>query len=443
MNPIYLHLGCGDRKFEGFINIDALPGADMVLDLTQPLPFGQSTVTAIYSEHFIEHITQAQAIRLLRECRRILKPHGVVRIATPDLAQIVADYNNRYTHREYVRFGMDWIDNPCEQLNMAMRWWGHQWVYDEEELGRIGRMAGLAVKGRYKIGESTDPLLRNREHREYSGLVIEFEKPDRRLGAEELPLVTIAIPAYNPTYFRQALESALAQTYTNLEILICDDCSGPEIEDIAAEYQQHDARIRYSRNPPEVARKNYGRDNYVRCYRESRGEFIKYLNDDDLLAKNCVERMLKAFSVADDITLVTSKRQQIDPSGNFLPDIGATAALVAEDAVIEGLSLGAHVFATGRNLIGEPTTVMFRKSDLADIRPDPLSMDGKQLVGVCDLAMWLNLATKGNAIYLVEPLSYFRRHVDQVQVVQKDAIRQLSQQGWAVIRYSWQRRGLI
>jgi hypothetical protein len=86
---------------------------------------------------------------------------------------------------------------------------------------------------------------------------------------------------------------------------------------------------------------------------------------------------------------------------------------------------------------------MFRKSDLADIRPDPLSMDGKQLVGVCDLAMWLNLATKGNAIYLVEPLSYFRRHVDQVQVVQKDAIRQLSQQGWAVIRYSWQRRGLI
>ena len=108
-------------------------------------------------------------------------------------------------------------------------------------------------------------------------------------------------------------------TYTNLEILICDDCSGPEIEDIAAEYQQHDARIRYSRNPPEVARKNYGRDNYVRCYRESRGEFIKYLNDDDLLAKNCVERMLKAFSVADDITLVTSTRQQIDPSGNFLP----------------------------------------------------------------------------------------------------------------------------
>jgi predicted SAM-dependent methyltransferase/glycosyltransferase involved in cell wall biosynthesis len=443
MKAIYLHLGCGDRKFDGFINIDALPGADMQLDLTGPLPWEQGTVTGIYSEHFIEHITQAQAIRLLHECRRILKPGGVVRIATPDLAQIVADYSNRHTHSDYLRYGMDWIDNPAEQLNMAVRWWGHQWMYDEEELSRIGRMVGLDVKGRYKLGESPDPMLRNREHREYSGLIIEFTKPDRRIKPGEKPLVTIAIPSYNPTFFRLALESALAQTYTHLEILICDDCASDGIEKITLDYQSRDARIRYLRNPPEIARKNFGRDNYVHCYNLSRGEFIKFLNDDDLLAPNCVERMMQCFAIADDITLVTSKRQIIDEEGQHQSEVYSTTAPVSQDSIIEGLSLGSLVLANGKNVIGEPTTVLFRKADLADIYPDPLSMDRKKLVGVCDLAMWLNLITKGNAIYLMEPLSYFRRHGAQVQEIHRPAIGALAQEGWSVLKKSWSRRGLM
>lgn len=443
MEPIYLHLGCGDRKFDGFINIDAMPGADLQLDLTKALPWPQGSVTGIYSEHFIEHLTQAQGIRLLHECRRILKPGGVVRIATPDLAQLVADYTKKHTHPEYLRFGLDWIDNPAEQFNMAMHWWGHQWVYDEEELSRIGRMVGLKVKGRCKIGESPEPMLCNREHRALSGLILEFEKPDRRLKPGDEPLVTIAIPGYNPTYFRQALTSALAQTYTNLEILICDDCPGKDIKKLVAEYQKADPRIRYLKNPPKTAGKNYGRDNYVRCYRQARGEFIKFLNDDDILAPNCVERMVGAFGLADDITLVTSRRQPIDEQGAFLPDVGATVAPVAEDAIIEGLSLGNHILANGKNIIGEPTTVLFRKADLEDIRPDPLSMDGKPLIGVCDLAMWLHLLTKGNAIYLVETLSFFRRHRDQVQQVHGVAMHDLAQQGWAVFKYSWNRRGLM
>jgi predicted SAM-dependent methyltransferase len=400
-------------------------------------------VTGIYSEHFIEHITQAQAIRLLHECRRILKPGGVVRIATPDLAQIVADYSNRNTPSDYLRYGMDWIDNPAEQLNMAVRSLGHQWIYDEEELSRIGRMVGLEVKGRYKLSESTDPMLRNREHREYSGLIIEFTKPERRIKPGYKPLVTIAIPGYNPTFFRLALESALAQTYTHLEILICDDCAGDDIEKIALEYQKRDMRIRYLRNPPEIARKNYGRDNYVRCYHESRGQFIKFLNDDDLLAPNCVEKMMLCFTVAEDITLVTSRRQIIDAEGRHQPEVDATTAPVSQDAIIEGLSLGSMVLANGKNIIGEPTSVLFRKSDLEDIQPDPLSMDRKQLVGVCDLAMWLNLITKGNAIYLVEPLSSFRRHGDQVQEIHRPAIGALAQEGWSVLEKSWSRRGLM
>lgn len=74
MTPIFLHLGAGTRKLPGFINIDIEPGADMQLDLTQSLPWDDRSVDGIFSEHFIEHISHADAIRLLRECRRILVP---------------------------------------------------------------------------------------------------------------------------------------------------------------------------------------------------------------------------------------------------------------------------------------------------------------------------------------------------------------------------------
>lgn len=448
-DPIYIQLGDAAHKIPGFINADASPGADVPLDLnrelpwTQLLPWGQGTVEGIFSENFIERLSQAQGISLLRECRRILKPGGVLRIATLDLPTIVADYRRGGGREEWTALGFDWIVTPCEQLNLAVRGEGRQWLYDENELARIGRMVGLGFAGRRSAGESADPLLQGRERNPQSRLVLEFRKPDRRLKPDERPLVTIAIPGYNPRYFSQALESAIAQTYPNLEILVCDDCPTNAVEEIIKPYAAADARIRYLPNPPEVARKDYGRENYLQCLRHASADFIKFLNDDDLLAPTCVERMMTCFMLADDITLVTSKRQQIDAAGNHLADLPATTSPVEQDSIIEGLAMGAQALLSGRNLIGEPTTALFRKSELADIVPDPLSMDGKPLTGVCDLAMWLHLATKGNVVYLVEPLSYFRRHGEQIQVTERSAIRDLAQEGWGVIKRSWHRRGLV
>lgn len=442
MEPTLLHLGCGKRLLPGFINVDAEPGADMQLDLTQPLPWADGTIDGIYSEHFIEHLSQAQGIALLLQCRRVLKPGGVIRIATPDMAEMVRDYTSDYAHPEYSRFGMDWIDNSCERLNMAMRWWGHQWVYDEEELTRLGRMVGLRPLGRYAFGESPHVVFRNLEHRQYSGLILEFQKPVRRLAPDDKPLVTIAIPAYNPRYFLQALESAMRQTYTNLDILVCDDCAGPEIEEMATRAAADDPRIRYLRNPPETARKNFGRDNYVACYRQAKADFLKFLNDDDLLAPTCVERLLDCFRMAEGVTLATSRRQQIDHDGEPLPDRFATTPLVTSDSIIEGLSLGARILATGTNYVGEPTTVLFRKSDVDDIKPDPMAMDRKEMIGVTDVTLWLNLLARGNAVYLTESLSMFRRHAQQVAVLQPDIVPDHSLPGWQWIRNAWLRRGL-
>ncbi|MDR1936768.1 MAG: glycosyltransferase, partial [Candidatus Accumulibacter sp.] len=437
MNPIYLHLGAGTRKLPGFINIDIESGADMQLDLTQPLPWEERSIAGIFSEHFIEHISQADAIGLLRECRRVLAPGGVVRIATPDLSEMVRDYTEQRISPTWEKFGLTWTANRCERFNIGMRWWGHQWIYDEEELTRLARMVGLEPRGRYAIGESDLPVFRNLEYREGSRLILEFAKPDRRPAAEANPLVSITIPSYRPRFFEAALQSALAQTYANIEIVICDDCPDRGIETIVGKYRESHPNIRYFRNEVRLEGKNF-----VRCVEEAHGEFIKFLNDDDLLAPNCVERMLDCFRTVPDITLVTSKRTRIDEEGRALPDILATRPVIEEDALIEGLTLGAALLSSGLNFVGEPTTAMFLKADVIHLKPDYVTVDNHAICGINDIAMWTNLAIQGNAAYLVEPLSRFRIHANQSQVELRDKVAAGTVTGFSVIRASWDRRGL-
>src|SRR5918994_2691666 len=89
-----LHIGAGDDALAGWLNTDIDPGADDVffLDATKPFPFNDNTFDYVYSEHMIEHISRRDASFMLNECRRVLKPSGIIRIATPDLQVIAGLY---------------------------------------------------------------------------------------------------------------------------------------------------------------------------------------------------------------------------------------------------------------------------------------------------------------------------------------------------------------
>ena len=56
LDSLNLNIGCGDVKFPDWVNIDIEPGADLVLDLRNDLPFDDDSVDFIYNEHFIEHL---------------------------------------------------------------------------------------------------------------------------------------------------------------------------------------------------------------------------------------------------------------------------------------------------------------------------------------------------------------------------------------------------
>lgn len=112
---------------------------------------------------------------------KILKPNGVLRIAMPDLEMSVKDYMNKNSLTEnkgfLKKYGLDFIKTNAEALNIAFRWWGHQWLYDWEELERRLKEAGCVKIKKCKLNESEHPELRNLETRgEASSLIAEVVK---------------------------------------------------------------------------------------------------------------------------------------------------------------------------------------------------------------------------------------------------------------------------
>src|SRR5262245_5010551 len=86
-----LQLGAGPTTLPGWLCTDLAPtSVSMVhLDVTKPFPFENVVFDYIFSEHLIEHISWNDGAAMLRECHRVLKPGGIIRIATPDLAVLL------------------------------------------------------------------------------------------------------------------------------------------------------------------------------------------------------------------------------------------------------------------------------------------------------------------------------------------------------------------
>jgi predicted SAM-dependent methyltransferase len=102
---IYLNVGCGGNHIPGFINTDT------EMDIRQPLPYGDGTVTAIHAEHVAEHVTVHEAYNFMVEARRVLRPGGVLRISVPSVAQIA--YANNLRYLEFIR-AHGWGDGSRE-----------------------------------------------------------------------------------------------------------------------------------------------------------------------------------------------------------------------------------------------------------------------------------------------------------------------------------------
>lgn len=109
-----LNLGCGSRFREGWTNVDITSSGSGVIahDLRQPLPFDDKSFDLAYHSHVLEHFDRDGAKLFLKECFRVLRPNGVIRIVVPDLEGIVRCYLSlmeRGLQGEPVADDYDWI----------------------------------------------------------------------------------------------------------------------------------------------------------------------------------------------------------------------------------------------------------------------------------------------------------------------------------------------
>lgn len=211
------------------------------------------------------------------------------------------------------------------------------------------------------------------------------------------PLVSILIPTYNRAqYLGEAIDSALAQTYKNLEIIVHDDASTDTTPELLARYT--DPRLRAIRTVDNHGM--LGGWNYI--VEQARGEYIKFLASDDLLDPSCVARLVEAAIKHPTAGIITCQRKFIDENGRVLKKMG----FASRDTVVSGHSHAHWILTTLReNKIGEPTAVLYpaklvKKSGGYD----------PQFSQFADFEYWIRLLQYGDLVYVHAPLCSFRSH---------------------------------
>lgn len=131
------------------------------------------------------------------------------------------------------------------------------------------------------------------------------------------PRVSIGLPVYNGArYLATALDSLLAQTYTDFELIISDNASTDDTEAIARAYAARDGRIRYYRNDRNLG----GSANFNRVLELARGEYFRSAAHDDTCAPEYLAKCVAALDHDPDLVLCHTRTIRQTPEGQALPN---------------------------------------------------------------------------------------------------------------------------
>jgi len=168
-----LQIGCQSHPFDGWLNVDIEPKAAGIayMDATKAFPLPENTFAYVYSEHMIEHISLDDGLYMLKECYRIMKPGGVIRLVTPNLRFLMEFYTGAKsdTQAAYKEFSKRYFKQPvlfndAVVINNFFRDWGHKFIHDEDSLHGILKIAGFQAIRTGSVYESEHPVLHNIEH---------------------------------------------------------------------------------------------------------------------------------------------------------------------------------------------------------------------------------------------------------------------------------------
>lgn len=221
----------------------------------------------------------------------------------------------------------------------------------------------------------------------------------------ETPEVSIVFTSYNhERYLKQALDSLLAQTLTNFELIIVDDCSTDGSQDILIEYANKDSRIKLNLNT-----KNSG--SYVCSTNQgasmATAPYLIFAQCDDWAEPNQLERLMGAMH-ANDVGVVFSCSNMVDEKERLIgTDFNGREEAFKKNYDADSLILGkdAMNFLLKACIIPNLSAALIKK----DLYDDLQGLSNKYFV-LADWDFWLRASIKSDFFYIREPLNNFRQH---------------------------------
>jgi glycosyltransferase involved in cell wall biosynthesis len=229
------------------------------------------------------------------------------------------------------------------------------------------------------------------------------------LRASIHPKVSICIPTYNGReHLKECLESVRAQTFQNFEVIICDDQSSDGTLDFARELARGDERFHFIQNP-----RRFGLvGNWNNCIAVSHGEWVKFVFQDDIIAPNCIEKLLQSCEQTGKSFAFCAR--------NFIFEMGINPLMrewcmnhqaeldlmylkepvIKAESVIQIAHQKPHA-----NIVGEPTVTLIRRSVFEQV-----GLFDDTLIQLCDGEFWFRIMSNLGAVWVPERLATFRIH---------------------------------
>ncbi len=212
------------------------------------------------------------------------------------------------------------------------------------------------------------------------------------------PRVSLALPVYNGERFiAEAIESILAQTYADFELIINDNASDDGTERICREFAAKDARIRYVRNE-----RNLGAGpNHNKGFELSSGEYFKWCACDDYIGPAFLEHCVSALDGAADVALAYGLTKCVDEEGkpipligNMGPDVSGPDPALRFYKVLKDKGTCYEIFGLFRRDIFEQTTL-------------------QRMYYGADHSLLAEVALLGRFMYVPDAIFYNREHKDR------------------------------
>jgi predicted SAM-dependent methyltransferase len=142
-----LHLGCGNKHIDGYVNIDIryLPGVDEVNNVGRLRNYKSNSISVIYASHVLEHFSRWDYMEVLKRWFELLEPNGILRLGVPDFESIVNYYNKTKDLRSIS--GMLYGGQDYDENN-------HYWVWDFNTISKELKSIGFSDVKRYDWKET-------------------------------------------------------------------------------------------------------------------------------------------------------------------------------------------------------------------------------------------------------------------------------------------------